>query len=185
MAKKKKAPLPHGWMGKGPRSWLRELGRTHGHIVEVGSWQGKGTLQLLAHNTGHIYCVDTWAGTPDDPEQHELYASQAAEAFGNFVRNLRPWLDEGRVSIWSMPSVVAAGLLRHKAPALGFDAVFIDADHRYEAVRDDIAAYAPMIRRGGTIAGHDYDWDGVRQAVDEAFGDRLQRGPGSVWWVTA
>jgi len=180
-----KKAMPEGWMGKGPRRWLRELGRGNRHIIEVGSWQGKGTLQLLAYNTGHIYCVDTWAGTPDDPKQHQLYASQADIAFRKFVENLTPWLDDERVSMWRMSSVEAAELLRHKAPSSGFDAVFIDADHRYEAVRDDIAGYAPMIRGGGIVSGHDYDWEGVRQAVDEAFGDRVQRGPGSIWWVTS
>ena len=50
-----------------------------------------------------------------------------------------------------------------------FDFVFIDADHSYEAVRADILAYRPLVKRGGILAGHDYapKWEGVRQAVDE------------------
>jgi hypothetical protein len=41
-------------------------------------------------------------------------------------------------------------------------------------VKADILAYLPKIKKGGIIAGHDYnneDWDGVVRAVDEIFGD--------------
>ena len=67
------------------------------------------------------------------------------------------------------------------------DAVFIDADHRYEHVRADIAAWLPKVRRGGMIAGHDYEsreFPGVVQAVKETFGDAVEV-RGVVWrhWV--
>ena len=41
--------------------------------------------------------------------------------------------------------------------------------HTYDAVKEDIAAWSPKVRKGGVIAGHDYDWPEVRRAVDEAF----------------
>jgi Methyltransferase domain len=51
------------------------------------------------------------------------------------------------------------------------DFVYIDADHAYESVRRDIAAWWPKVRRGGALAGHDYtpEIPGVIQAVTEAF----------------
>lgn len=54
------------------------------------------------------------------------------------------------------------------------DFVFIDAGHSYEAVKADIAAWAPKVREGGWLGGHDYHpaHPGVIQAVDEAFPDR-------------
>jgi hypothetical protein len=36
------------------------------------------------------------------------------------------------------------------------DFVYIDADHTYEAVKADIAAWWPKVRVGGTLGGHDY-----------------------------
>ncbi len=36
------------------------------------------------------------------------------------------------------------------------DAVYIDANHRYEFVVADIHAWLPKIRKGGIISGHDY-----------------------------
>jgi predicted O-methyltransferase YrrM len=53
------------------------------------------------------------------------------------------------------------------------DAVFIDADHSYEAVKLDIQNWMPKVRRGGILAGHDYvpSWPGVVRAVDELLPD--------------
>lgn len=49
------------------------------------------------------------------------------------------------------------------------DAVFIDADHSYEAVKADIEAWLPKIKPGGIIAGHDIDFPSVWKAVRETL----------------
>ena len=51
----------------------------------------------------------------------------------------------------------------------GVDYVFIDAAHQYEAVIRDIKAWNPCVVSGGFIGGHDWDMEGVRQAVTENF----------------
>jgi predicted O-methyltransferase YrrM len=59
--------------------------------------------------------------------------------------------------------------------------VFIDADHTYEGVQEDITW---AIRTGiPIIAGHDYCefWPGIQQAVDEAFSGEITV-KGSLWW---
>lgn len=64
------------------------------------------------------------------------------------------------------------------------DFVFIDADHGYEAVKDDIHCWAPKVRPGGWVGGHDYHerkFPGVVRAVDEAYGTRVQHWPGTIW----
>jgi methyltransferase family protein len=52
------------------------------------------------------------------------------------------------------------------------DFVFLDGNHQYESVKQDIADWAPKVRKGGVISGHDYyefrsGNGGVVQAVDE------------------
>ena len=55
------------------------------------------------------------------------------------------------------------------------DFLYIDANHSYEGCRDDIAAWASKVKKGGIISGHDYfseysqdGYDfGVIKAVDE------------------
>lgn len=69
-------------------------------------------------------------------------------------------------------------------PDAYLDFVFIDADHSYAAVVEDIARWAPKVKRGGWVGGHDYHarkWPGVVKAVDRAYGSRVQFWPGTIW----
>ncbi len=58
------------------------------------------------------------------------------------------------------------------------DFIFIDANHTYEFVSKDIAAFLPKMKKGGVVAGHDYNLShpGVMQAVNEAFVEEVERG---------
>ncbi len=51
------------------------------------------------------------------------------------------------------------------------DFIFIDANHTYEFVSKDIAAFLPKMKKGGVMAGHDFNeaHPGVMKAVLEAF----------------
>lgn len=51
------------------------------------------------------------------------------------------------------------------------DFIFIDGDHSYEAVKADIAAWAPKVKVGGFVMGHDIDFPDVAKAVGEVYGD--------------
>lgn len=69
------------------------------------------------------------------------------------------------------------------------DFVYIDAEHSYQGVWQDLCTWYSKIRVGGLISGHDYEhiaFPGVKQAIDEFF-RRLDwqvhlEGEG-VWWV--
>jgi len=73
------------------------------------------------------------------------------------------------------------------------DFCFIDGDHRYEAVKEDIIAWTPKLRKGGILSGHDYDYPhfgGVTLAVDELLTDfNLELDADGevptvkVWWI--
>jgi len=53
-------------------------------------------------------------------------------------------------------------------PDRSLDFVFIDANHDYDSVQKDIAAWYPKVRPHGLISGHDYrSFTGVTKAVDE------------------
>ncbi len=94
-------------------------------------------------------------------------------------KNLRPF--STKYKLVKDDSAAAAAMFKEKS----VDLVFIDANHSYECVRADIAAWLPRIKSGGTMAGHDYEpsFPGVKQAVDEAFGDRVRFSDRFVWEV--
>ncbi len=68
------------------------------------------------------------------------------------------------------------------------DLVFIDADHREEAVLADIAAWRPKVRPGGTLSGHDCEvvpqhshCAGVIRAVNAACPGWVAHTDDNVW----
>ena len=50
-----------------------------------------------------------------------------------------------------------------------FDFVYIDANHLYEAVWEDINLWFPKVKNGGFIAGHDVQFGDVKSAVYRFF----------------
>ena len=47
------------------------------------------------------------------------------------------------------------------------DFVYIDGNHTYEFVAEDICLYYPKVKKGGLLSGHDYEYKSVKRAVDE------------------
>jgi len=100
------------------------------------------------------------------------------------VLNLVPIQKYGSiVSLHNMSSVLAA-----KEIPDDLDMVFIDAEHSYEACKEDIEAWLPKVRNGGIICGHDYcdDCPGIAQAVHECLGSEINLeydGDVNIWWT--
>jgi Methyltransferase domain len=73
------------------------------------------------------------------------------------------------------PAVVHRETSVAAAPAIpdeSLDWVYVDGDHTYDAVRNDLEAWAPKVKPGGLLTGDDYGsfgwWEGdVQRAVDE------------------
>lgn len=178
--------LPQGWMGKKCRKWLAKRAAAvprGGRVVEVGSWRGRST-SVLAHYLPprvHLYAVDTWAGTPDDPDQHDRLYANAGDVYADFCKNLEGPIQSGRLTPLRMTSLEGALELRSRHGTGSCDMVFIDADHRYEAVHADILAYLPLVKPGGIIGGHDFGWPGVNRAVTELLPGAKQHKETSIW----
>ena len=144
---------------------LVENCRDDGKIVELGAWKGRSSAFLVveAYNKSskiEVHIVDTWGGNPFDGSQ-----DQSTDLYHKFISNMsllaRPY------QAHRMTTNEAAGLFKDES----LDAVFIDADHSYEAVKMDIQNWMPKVRKGGILAGHDYTfaWPGVIRAVNEIF----------------
>jgi predicted O-methyltransferase YrrM len=86
-----------------------------------------------------------------------------------------------RATVIEMNTHMASRLIYDGA----LDFVFIDADHSYEAVRQDIKDWQRKVKPGGWVGGHDYSrkFPGVVEAVDRAFSTRVQLWPGTIWGV--
>ncbi len=150
--------------------WLNWLG-LNGSGVEVGVFQGEfSELLLKTWESSKLTSVDPWKEFPTEDyvdtcncsqDQHESnYSCTAArlEPFGL------------RSHILRTTSVDASS--QFETGSLDF--VYLDAQHHYEAVRDDIDLWHSKVRSGGVIGGHDYldgrlpsGLYGVKRAVTE------------------
>jgi len=143
------------------------------HFVEVGTWKGRSAAFMAVEilNSGKdikFDCIDTWEGSDEQEHQEDEYVVSNS-LYEHFIDNMKPV--EGYYNPIRASSVEAAKL--YKDGSLDF--VFIDAGHDYESVKADIAAWAPKVRPGGFLAGHDFNaatpTNDVERAVYEAFPD--------------
>lgn len=157
--------------------WLAEQAATRHTIIELGPYQGRSTRALADASPGVVYAIDNWNasinnGRPDVAARQACYT------------NLADLIESGRVVLLERDSQLGSGCFADDFLA---DMLWIDAEHTYEAVRSDIRAFDPLVKAGGLVCGHDYShWHpGVVQAVDEAYGDRVQTLGihRSIWWV--
>lgn len=161
-----------GWMTPAELRWLAGQAAGHRCIVEVGCWRGRSTRALADNTLGVVWAVDDWQGAGWD------YDEDLRNVRRQFYRRMRDLIDAGRVAVLELSSEEATHAMR-SAPV---DMVFLDGNHRYEAVRRDLELWAPLLQPGGLLCGHDYGaHPGVRQAVDEVVGDVVQVPGTSIW----
>lgn len=148
---------------------LNERGLT-GSGVEVGVKTGWFSEVILERWDGSIlYSVDPWDVGVDPNGDHGHMGQTALDALHARTRLKLARFGE-RSRILRKTSAEAA---RDFEPA-SLDFAYIDAGHDLESVRADLAAWLPLVRPGGILAGHDYlDGPvgeaifGVKTAVDE------------------
>jgi predicted O-methyltransferase YrrM len=133
-------------------------------IVEVGVFDGHYSEILCQKNpSAKIYAVDPWeiyGGYRD-----HKFKSSMERAYNSAKSKLAPHNCE----IVKKFSVDAAKDFKDGS----IDAVFIDGNHSYDYVKQDIELWAPKVGVGGIVSGHDYyvfkhsHNVGVIKAVDE------------------
>lgn len=159
------AMRPVGDMCAGLADLARELPRDS-VVVEVGAYAGEGT-KILADWFKRVFSIDFWetpAGEePSSRVEYFTFGLDAAEKEFDSMRLSYPGIYKLKGRDTQFLDVFADRSV---------DMVYIDADHRYESVKKNIAEWMPKVKIGGWIAGHDYftDTPGVIQAVDEMFG---------------
>jgi Methyltransferase domain len=125
-------------------------------------------------------CVDTFRGT--------WGVQMEAADWGSVEKAYRKTVHEyglvKQVQTCVAPSQQAAAIANYREEP--FSLVFLDADHGYEAVKEDIAAWGALLVPGGILCGHDWGdphWPGVERAAVELLGDRAQWLAGGVWYA--
>lgn len=162
-----------GWMSDRELYWLAQKAMMNNTIIESGCYKGRSTKVLVYHCKGHVYAVDPWNG-PYYRNDGTVLFNINDTIFDEFKRNLA---HHSNITI-------CRGTLNDYIDILPpADMIFIDGDHRYEYVMNDIETARKLLKPNGLLCGHDYthtDWPGVKQAVDDSFSVELID---SIWFT--
>lgn len=150
-------------------------------MVEIGVYKSKGIKRILRSEVKSLeqyYAIDPFMllgalyghmGDITQEEWDELYSQSCS---------LMHWFPQ--LHIIRMQSHIAAKVFENKS----LDLVYIDADHCYKAVTNDIDIWLPKIKKGGIISGHDYGdkkHPDVERAVIKKLG-KVKLGKSKLWY---
>ena len=148
-------------------------------FVEVGSWKGKSAAYLAVEIINSkkdikLDCVDTWKGSSEHVDNEYVKSNSLYELFIENTSSLSSVINPIK-----MDSVSASKMYEDNS----IDFVFIDANHEYDSVKEDISVWFPKVKVGGVIAGHDYEngWIDVDKAVNEFFAGKKILKDESCW----
>lgn len=135
--------------------------------AEVGVAEGRFSLTLMGWGFKKLYLVDIWkhmpiAGDGGSPQEwHDKNYKEAKERMQPFGKKVTFLKGESNKMVDKV-----------KDDSLGF--VYLDGNHSYEGVKEDLNLWLPKVKSGGVVAGHDYNHlYGVMQAVNEFAGDKV------------
>jgi hypothetical protein len=153
----------------------------HGVVAEIGVDLGDFSEKILALNRPReLHLIDPWTTEsgeyrqrqPDDATSDSPRKLATVARFAVVRDRFASEIDGGGVMLHRTNSEVVGGGF----PDGFFDWVYIDGNHSYEAVRQDLELYWGKLKPGGYIVCDDYHhagfWDdGVTRAVDEFVGN--------------
>ncbi|NER01403.1 MAG: glycosyltransferase [Okeania sp. SIO3C4] len=191
-------------------SLLRKVAKKQMKVLEIGSWKGMATAVMggvLSEYEGTLFAIDTWKGSSSVPSMER--EARGTNIFNVFIQNMKMLgLLNQIVQPIGMESIAAAQIFQDNS----FDFIFIDGDHSYSSIKQDILAWLPTLKEGGTICGHcaegyysqysekvkaeidrqcEVDYikteeggvhPGVVKAVYEVFGHQYEIMPGTYLW---
>lgn len=140
---------------------FKELGYKVG--AEIGVDRGLYSEEISQLNPGvKLYCIDPWKlyrKYPDFKDQHKLNVN-----YNGTKKRLAPYNCE-------IIKKSSMGAIKDFAPD-SLDFVYIDGNHTYDYVWEDLNGWTKIVKKGCLISGHDYrsrrqELVGVRQAVDQ------------------
>ena len=147
--------------------------------IEIGVQKGLFTRNILSllSSIETYYAIDPWLSYDDYVNyinNSKYYNQNRLDKFLNvFKEKTKKWKD--KIKILRMLSSEAVNYIEDES----IDFCFIDGNHIYDYVMEDIKLYLPKMKKGGLIGGHDYEhgndyghssW-GVEEAVNDYFGE--------------
>lgn len=151
---------------------MKEYVKPGDKVCEMGVFMGEFARFLHSLEPSELVLIDPFdgwcsSGNADGNNVIQTYLPMVYEYMrADFKRDLGIILEKGLS--WDV---------LEKYPDSYFDCVYIDSSHSYEGTKRELYKCAKKVKKGGIIAGHDYDVNpakcehkynfGVKRAVDE------------------
>jgi len=138
---------------------INEIGKEfpNGKGVEVGTFKGEFSKEIMENWEGSLYMVDVWR--PLSNEEYldaSNHGNHETQIYGEAMNNIKGF--EDRAVMVRATSEIASNMFEDNS----LDFVYIDANHAYDYVVQDIELWYPKVKEGGYLCGHDYinmDWN--------------------------
>lgn len=143
------------------REALLHLLAKEGTVAEIGVNKGDFSEKILQiTHPQKLHLIDSWGNARYHQGIQKMVTARFQKEIG-----------QGQVEI----NIGKSFALAETFPDQYFDWIYIDTDHSYETTKKELESYAPKMKHGGIICGHDYilgNWNGmVRYGVVEAVAE--------------
>jgi hypothetical protein len=118
--------------------------------VELGSFKGEYASHLTKNWNGTLYMIDIWRPLSEKEYDDATNNKNYINAYSQAMDNIKGY--EDKTFMLRMRGKDAVNLFADES----LDFIYIDANHTYEAVIEDLTQWYPKIKPGGLIMGHDY-----------------------------
>ncbi len=141
------------------------IGDNNLQIIEIGSYCGEsGEIIASTFPNSILNCVDPWEkyteeGSTYDLNEQEIVLNEAEIVFDSVLARY------SNMKKNKMASLKYAELIAPES----IDFIYIDGNHQYTSVKEDLNVWSTKIKSGGIIAGHDFGWSSVNKAIIEFF----------------
>lgn len=134
-------------------------------IAELGVYWAEFSRQIMSTPYSKLYLVDVWSGFASSADKDGRNNTEDWDTFGTYMRLVNEFSDKQNIQVIRGRT---ADFLKH-LPDNYLDCVYIDSDHSYPTVIEELRLSLKKVNPGGWITGHDYVdlTPGVIQAVDE------------------
>jgi len=126
-----------------------------GKGVEIGVFKGSFSKSIVENWEGTLYMIDPWRPLGDeyiDASNHKEHL----DAYSQTMESIQGYEDRA-IMIRALSNQVT-NLFSNNS----LDFIYIDGNHSYKYVKEDMEIWYPKLKPGGYFAGHDYlglkDW---------------------------
>lgn len=131
--------------------------------IEVGVWQGDLSRQIARLPISRLYLIDPWQSINDVEGRLHNTDQEKLDRIYNKVR--RRFFFDKKIQLIRKFSADAMSDIQDGS----VDWIYIDGNHSYEFVKEDLNGWWPKLKSGGYLCGDDYN-DGKHQIEKLKFG---------------